>query len=121
MQKSLEEEPTSVEEVEDTRRRECRTTGQDQVGTTPFPHPIPAHGPKFLPLPSPSPSICRTETVLWFLSPACASSSHLQSQRTQRQKDLVFTPLITQGTHTLSAGHTTYHGLNLQKHFELSF
>lgn len=107
MQKSLEEQPTSVEEVEDTRR-ECQTTGQDQVGTTPFSHPIPPHGPKFLPLPSLSPSVCRTGTPLWFLSPACASSSHLQSQRTQRQKDLVFTPLITQAhvRYQLDARHT---------------
>lgn len=62
MQKILEEEPISMEEVEDAGRRERQTTGQHQVGTTPggdntffSPHSIP--WPHISRPPSLSPSV----------------------------------------------------------------
>lgn len=65
--KSLEEEPTKVEK--DVRRRRC--CGKDQVGITPFSHPI-------LQISSP---------ILCVLSPTCAHSSRQQSQRPQQWED----------------------------------
>lgn len=111
------------QEVEDARRRGARlrdgTRWRDPLFLTPF-HPT---APKFIP-PHPLPSVCHTDTPLWLLSPACASSSHMRCQRTQQHHLNRRTHLYASnhsGTCMLSAGHMAYHGLNLQKHWSFIF
>lgn len=108
-----------MEEAEDARRRECQTTGQDQVGTTPFSHPHSIPWPQ-ISCPS-SLSLSVRDTSVAPQSHVCHQPSSTVSQQWHLNGRTYLYPSNHSGTRTLSAGLMIYCGLNLQKHFDLSF